>query len=143
MFYGKGGCTLCHNGPYFSDFNFYTIPLTQLGFGKNGFGIDYGRYNVTFNPNDLYKFRTPVLWNITQTAPYGHSGSIKEISKVIRMHFDPLSSFDLSSYSELKRHEFYKYLSKSDTIDKVNFLSKKEIKQLGEFLKLLEFKTFK
>jgi len=68
-FYGKGGCVTCHSGPHFSDFKFYTIAFPQLGFGKNGFGIDYGRYNVTFDPKDLYKFRTPPLYNVEKTAP--------------------------------------------------------------------------
>ena len=53
IFYGKGRCATCHSGPYFSDFDFHSVPFPQLGFGANGFGVDYGRYNVTFNTNDL------------------------------------------------------------------------------------------
>lgn len=49
VFYGKGACSTCHNGPHFSDFKFYTVPFPQLGFGKNGFGVDYGRYNATLD----------------------------------------------------------------------------------------------
>ena len=53
IFYGKGKCVNCHTGPYFSDLRFHAVPLPQLGFGKNGFGVDYGRFNVTFDPGDL------------------------------------------------------------------------------------------
>ena len=61
IFYGKGKCVNCHTGPYFSDLKFHAVPFPQIGFGKNGFGVDYGRFNVTFDPEDLYKFRTPPL----------------------------------------------------------------------------------
>jgi cytochrome c peroxidase len=139
LFYGKAGCVSCHGGPHFTDQKFYTVPFPQLGFGKNGFGIDYGRYNATFNPEDLYKFRTPSLYNIEKTSPYSHSGSVMTLEKSIKMHFDPLSAIDISNYSQLQRHELYKYLAKSDTPNKVNFLSKKEVLSLVEFLRLLSF----
>ena len=80
----------CHYGPYFSDLKFHVVPFPQLGFGKNGFGVDYGRFNVTFDPKDLYKFRTPPLFNVEKTAPYGHSGSVATIQEAIAAHFDPL-----------------------------------------------------
>ena len=60
IFYGKGRCSQCHNGPYFSDLDFHAIPSPSSMFGKNGFGVDYGRFNVTNNPEDLAKFRTPL-----------------------------------------------------------------------------------
>ena len=69
IFYGKGKCITCHNGPHFSDFKFHSIIFPQLGFGKNGFGVDYGRYNITFNPDDIYRFRTPPLFNVEKTKP--------------------------------------------------------------------------
>ena len=70
---------MCHAGAYFTDFQYHTIAFPQLGSGRNGFGIDYGRFNVTYNPADLYKFRTPPLFNVTNTPPYGHSGSVNSL----------------------------------------------------------------
>ncbi len=139
LFYGKGGCVNCHSGPYFTNQKFYTVPFPQLGFGKNGFGIDYGRYNATFNPKSLYKFRTPSLYNVEKTGPYGHSGSVSTLGEAVRAHFDPLSIIMVSKYSSLQRHEMYKYLAKSDTVNKVNFLSNDEVKLLVEFLRTLSF----
>ncbi len=139
LFYGKGGCINCHSGPNFTDQNFYTVPFPQLGFGKNGFGIDYGRYNANFNPNSLYKFRTPSLYNVEKTGPYGHSGSVSTLDEAIRAHFDPLSIITVSKYSSLQRHEIYKYLALSDTVNKVNFLSDADVKLLVEFLGTLSF----
>ena len=101
----------CHNGPYFSDFKFHAVPLPQLGFCKNGFGVDYGRFNVTFDPQDLYRFRTPPLFNVEKTAPYGHAGSLAKLSEAIVAHFDPLRTIDLKSMDEVARHEFFKRMA--------------------------------
>jgi cytochrome c peroxidase len=140
IFYGKGGCSSCHSGGNFTDQKFYTVPFPQLGFGKNGFGIDYGRYNATFNPIDLYKFRTPSLYNVEITSPYGHSGSVATLSQAIVAHFDPLKLVDISQYDSLQRHEFSKVMTKSDMVGKVNYLTEDEVNALTVFLKTLSFK---
>jgi cytochrome c peroxidase len=139
VFYGKGNCISCHSGPYFTNHKFYTIPFPQLGFGKNGFGVDYGRYNATFNPDDLYKFRTPTLFNVSKTAPYGHSGSIHTLENTILAHFDPLKLIDLNKMNGLQRFEFYKYLQRTDQVKSINFLDQEEINQLVKFISTLEF----
>ena len=140
IFYGKGKCSNCHNGPYFTDFKFYSISLPQLGFGKNGFGIDYGRFNVTFDPNDLYKFRTPPLHNVTKTGPYGHSGSVKTLNEAITYHFDPLKFGIPQRMDELDRHEYYKKLSiSSQSILDMSYLTDKEIGYLVKFLETFNF----
>lgn len=65
IFYGRGRCVSCHSGPYFTDFSFHAIPAPQLGSGRNGFEVDYGRFNVTHVSSDIYKFRTPPLFSTT------------------------------------------------------------------------------
>jgi len=140
IFYGKGKCVACHTGSYFSDFDFHAVPLPQLGFGKNGFGIDYGRFNVTFNPNDLYKFRTPPLFNVVRTAPFGHSGSIYSLKTAIIAHFDPLRGIDLGSMNALARHEFFKRLSAvGGDFKLLSVLTDREVDQLVAFLNTLSF----
>lgn len=140
VFYGKGRCVICHSGPHFSDLKFHTVPFPQLGFGKNGFGVDYGRFNATLDPKDLYKFRTPLLYNVQKTAPYGHSGSLATIEEAIIAHFDPLRLTNLSSVDALTRHEFYKRMAlSSETATTVGFLSLDDITDLTHFLKTLSF----
>ena len=140
MFYGKGRCSICHAGPHFSDFKFHVVPFPQLGFGKNGFGVDYGRFNATLDPKDLYKFRTPPLYNVQKTAPYGHSGSVATLEEAIIAHFDPLRLIDLSSVDALTRHDFYKKLTlSSETANTVGFLSAEDVNDLVSFLKTLSF----
>ena len=138
IFYGKGRCATCHSGPYFSDFDFYSVPFPQLGFGANGFGVDYGRYNVTFDTNDLYKFRTPPLHNVEKTAPYGHDGSLSTLNEAIIAHFDPLRLIDLNEMDTKKRHYFYQKLASSDSLN-VNYLTDNEVDNLVDFLKLLNY----
>lgn len=107
IFYGKGGCATCHNGAYFTDFDYHALPFPEAGFGKNGFGIDYGRFNVTLNPSDRYKFRTPPLFNVTKTAPYSHSGSVSTVADAIRIHVDPLAVYDPRKFTDVQRAEYY------------------------------------
>jgi cytochrome c peroxidase len=139
IFYGKGRCVACHSGPHFSDLRFYTVPFPQLGQGRNGFGIDYGRFNITYDPTDLYKFRTPPLWDVTNTAPYGHSGSIANLEDAIKTHFDPLSLIDAGKLDALQRHELYKYLMASEeNMLSISHLTQYEVMSVMMFLRTLE-----
>jgi len=44
---------------------------------------DVGRYEVTQNPYDRWKYKTPTLRNITLTAPYMHNGSFSTLREVV------------------------------------------------------------
>lgn len=140
LFFGQGHCASCHRGPYFSDFSFHAVPFPQVGFGRNGFGVDYGRFNVTHNPKDLYKFRTPPLINVVRTSPYGHAGSVYGLEEAIRAHFDPLSLIDVGAMDDLERIEFYRrLLAGASTLDQIGYLSDQDVHNLISFLKALSF----
>ena len=140
VFYGKGKCANCHTGPYFSDFRFHAVPLPQLGFGKNGFGIDYGRFNITLDPDDLYRFRTAPLVNVAQTAPYGHAGSISTVRDAIAAHFDPLRFVQPSSMDLVQRHEFYRRVAAiGGEFKLMGLLTEDEVDQVAAFLDTLTF----
>jgi cytochrome c peroxidase len=140
LFYGKGKCVLCHSGPLFSDLDFHVIPFRQLGSGKNGFGVDYGRFNVTHNPADLYKFRTPPLLNCSKTAPYGHSGSIPTLLEAISLHFDPLRGLKTDNMSAHDRVELFKRIAaSSQQLHTIPTLDETEINSLVAFLRTLDF----
>ena len=140
IFYGKGKCVNCHTGPYFSDLRFHAVPLPQLGFGKNGFGVDYGRFNVTFDPDDLYKFRTPPLINVAKTAPYGHAGSLAAVRDAIIAHFDPLRYLKPESMGLLARNEFFRRMAAvGDQFKLISVLSDREVDYVTSFLETLSF----
>ena len=139
LFYGKGKCVVCHNGPLFSDLKYHTVVFPQTGFGKNGFGVDYGRFNVTNSYKDLYKFRTPPLIEVANTAPYGHSGSTYSLQEAIAAHFDPLRFVDLTSMDSAERTEYFRTMQLSQNSVQVPYLDKEEINQIESFLNTLSF----
>ena len=140
IFYGKGKCSNCHTGPYFSDLRFHAVPFPQLGFGKNGFGVDYGRFNITFNPDDLYRFRTPPLFNVASTAPYGHSGSLVTLQDAIVAHYDPLRNLRVNEMTSLARHEQFKRMAAvGGDFKYLSALTDTEVELVVEFLKTLDF----
>lgn len=47
---------------------------------------DLGRYEVTLDPQDRWKFRTPSLRNVALTAPYMHNGEFLSLKEVIRFY---------------------------------------------------------
>jgi len=47
---------------------------------------DLGLYEITENPDDRWKYRTPSLRNVALTAPYMHDGSISTLEQVIAFY---------------------------------------------------------
>lgn len=108
LFYGKAGCANCHSGPLLTDHRFHAIAMPQIGPGKghgsdtgywraSGFADrleDEGRYRVTFETADLFRFRTPSLRNVALTGPWGHAGAYQSLEAVIRHHLDPLAMLE-------------------------------------------------
>ncbi len=47
---------------------------------------DVGAYEVTQNPDDRWKYKTPTLRNIALTAPYMHNGSLSALEDVVRFY---------------------------------------------------------
>ena len=44
---------------------------------------DLGRYEVTLNPEDTWRFKTPSLRNVALSAPYMHDGSFLTLHEVV------------------------------------------------------------
>ena len=108
VFYGHGGCSSCHSGPFQTDHEFHAIAMPQLGPGKSdgadasywrasGFKTyieDHGRGRVTFRPENDFQFRTPSLRNVAETGPWGHDGSYATLEAVLRHHLDPVVALE-------------------------------------------------
>ncbi|NOQ13703.1 MAG: photosynthetic protein synthase I [Methyloprofundus sp.] len=47
---------------------------------------DLGRYEITQNPEDRWKYKTPGLRNIALTAPYMHNGSLATLTEVVEFY---------------------------------------------------------
>lgn len=139
LFYGRGRCSACHSGPYFSDFDFHAVAFPQAGFGRNGFGIDEGRYNVSHNPDDRYLFRTPPLFNVSKTGPYSHSGAVGTVRDSIIAHFDPLRLVSVEDMTATQRVDLYRRLGRSGQETLPSELTDDEVEDLVNFLLMLEF----
>lgn len=70
LFRTKARCANCHHGPTLSDGKFHDIGLSYYGRELE----DLGRYEVTKDPSDVGRFKTPSLRNVARTAPYMHNG---------------------------------------------------------------------
>ncbi|MGB1276601.1 MAG: cytochrome-c peroxidase, partial [Nannocystaceae bacterium] len=75
------GCATCHTGDNFSDGEFHNVGIAVPK--KAGEG-DLGRGKVTKDAADNYKFRTPTLRNVSNTAPYFHDGSVATLEEAVR-----------------------------------------------------------
>jgi cytochrome c peroxidase len=47
---------------------------------------DLGLYEITEDPDDRWKYRTPTLRNIALTAPYMHDGSLSTLEDVLEFY---------------------------------------------------------
>lgn len=98
LFFGRGGCADCHSGPFQTDHGFHAMGVPQFGPGKamafESHTRDEGRMEVTGRAEDAFRFRTPSLRNVAQTAPYGHNGAFTILSDFIKFHADPLGYSD-------------------------------------------------
>lgn len=47
---------------------------------------DLGRYEITQNPADRWKYRTPSLRNVALTAPYMHHGGLATLREVVKFY---------------------------------------------------------
>lgn len=90
-------CFHCHGGALFTaSMNHEGSMEPERGFHNNGlYNIDgeggypprnTGVFEVTGNPDDMGRFRSPSLRNIKVTAPYMHDGSVLDLDEVLDMY---------------------------------------------------------
>ncbi|MBI1227705.1 MAG: cytochrome-c peroxidase [Bacteroidetes bacterium] len=90
LFFGKANCSSCHNGPSLATMQFYALGMNDLfessdiTYGANSESCENkGRYCFTKNDADLYKFKVPQLYNLTDSKFYGHGASFHSVREVI------------------------------------------------------------
>ncbi|SFU30394.1 cytochrome-c peroxidase [Halomonas korlensis] len=69
------GCIACHRGPNLSDSQFHAIQVPG--------STDVGRYDVTGEEADKYRFRTPTLRNVAVTYPYMNNGATETLEEAV------------------------------------------------------------
>ena len=84
VFNGKGKCNKCHFGADFTQNDFRNIGLF------NGRELnDSGRALVSGKKEDIGKFKTPSLRNVSVTGPYMHNGMFTTLMQVIDFYNEP------------------------------------------------------
>jgi len=111
LFVGRAGCTLCHTGPLFTDFEFHNLaienarydigravgvlrvlndPMNALGsFSDDTQGARAERLRfLAITPEQDGQMKTPSLRNVSLTPPYMHDGSKATLEDVVRFYSD-------------------------------------------------------
>jgi cytochrome c peroxidase len=111
LFDGKAGCSRCHsidsNHALFADNGMHNtgtgyraayaipsittmpvapeerVPVTATIPDEHN---DLGRYEITQDPADRWKYKTPSLRNVALTQPYMHDGSISSLREVVEFY---------------------------------------------------------
>ena len=112
-----------------SDQNFYNIGVSFFSGGDD----DLGLYEITKNPADKKKFRTPTLREISETKPYMHNGQFPELRNVVMMYNFGMGKENLTPAQ--KKDPLYP--KKSHLIQRLD-LSDQEVTDLVAFLRTLK-----
>ena len=65
---------------------FAVLAADRIGSVSAPLPPDLGRYEVTQNPKDRWKYRTPGLRNVALTPPYMHDGSLPTLESVVAFY---------------------------------------------------------
>ena len=79
-------CASCHAGPMFTDAASGDAGKSFHNIGSTEASRDHGLREITGDPKDEGRFRTPGLRNVALSAPYLHDGSAKTLPDAIRRH---------------------------------------------------------
>ena len=82
----KQKCSSCHVGELFTDFSYRNNGLLPIKID------DQGRYSITKNESDRYKFKVPSLRNIGLTGPYMHDGRFVTLEQVLNHYGDNMQT---------------------------------------------------
>ena len=93
LFTGKANCIRCHTinreTALLTDQEFHNTGIGTRGNKANTLGLkkrDFGRFEITGNPTDRGRYKTPTLRNIALTKPYMHNGRIHSLEQVIHFY---------------------------------------------------------
>jgi cytochrome c peroxidase len=104
LFFGAAHCSTCHSvagqsNEMFSDFENHVIGVPQVApyvtnntFDGPGANEDFGREQITGDPNDRYKFRTSPLRNVAVQATFMHNGAFTRLEDAVRYHLNAVAS---------------------------------------------------
>jgi cytochrome c peroxidase len=91
------GCVDCHSGRGVGGGGFEKFGVISDYWKATGSqDIDKGRFLLTKQPDDLYKFKVPGLRDVAMTPPYFHDGSVDTLPRAVRIMAKVQLDADLS-----------------------------------------------
>jgi cytochrome c peroxidase len=90
LFFDKGECAGCHNGPSLANMEFHALGMADLVdcpdpvFKTTIDNVEnFGRGGFTGNANQNYQFKVPQLYNLKDSPFYGHGSSFNSVLDVL------------------------------------------------------------
>lgn len=127
LFFGEARCVTCHNSPGLNSMEFHALGVNDL-YMMGGLNTDendrrnLGRAGFTKDPDDLYKFKVPQLYNLAD-APFYFHGSSKETLEEVIEYFDEATGENPNVPQEFLSYKFRPLnLTAQEKSDLVEFL---------------------
>ncbi|WP_164891139.1 cytochrome-c peroxidase [Botryobacter ruber] len=118
FFSEKGDCFHCHGNVLFTNNEFHNIGLEAAPDGQH-----LGLYEITGNPADKGKFKTPTLRNVSLRKSYMHDGRFKTLEEVVEHYNSGIkASPTLDPLLYKNRDNFNLGLTEQEKQDLVAFL---------------------
>ncbi|MBK7810748.1 MAG: c-type cytochrome [Saprospiraceae bacterium] len=127
LFFGKANCVSCHFEKNLGSMTFAALGVDDI-FEHGGLKTSIndarnrGRGGFTLKDEDLFKFRTPQLYNLGDTGPYFHGGSKETLRDVVE-YFNK----GIPENERVPKEQLHPFLSPLN-------LSPQEVDQLTAFL---------
>ena len=127
VFFGKGNCNSCHNGPalsspegamaddIFMTLGFHDLDIWEDTIGEVNDATREGRGGFTGDELDKYKFKVPPLYNLIDTTVFGHGASFSSVEEVVRYKVDAMPQ-----HPQVDLHELdYRFMPVDLTEDEI------------------------
>ena len=134
VFFGKGGCAGCHNGPalsspvgsmateVFMTLGFHDLDIWEETVGEVDENTRKGRAGFTGDDMEKYAFKVPPLYNLKDTTVFGHGGSFSSIADVVRYKVAAMPEHPQVEVTDLDYRFNPVDLSEEETANLISFL---------------------
>jgi cytochrome c peroxidase len=113
VFFGKGNCYACHNGPalsspvgamaeeVFMTVGFHDLDIWEDTVGEVNDATREGRGGFTGDEMEKFAFKVPPLYNLIDTTVFGHGASFSSVEDVVRYKVDAVPQHPQVEISDL------------------------------------------
>lgn len=125
----KGNCVSCHTGPALNSMAFHAFGMKDMHHISEEFfkATEYspevlGRGGFTGNDADMYKFKVPQLYNLTDSPFYGHGSGFRSVKEVVEYKNEAVAENPVVPQTQLAAAFVPLGLSGSEINDLTTFL---------------------